>query len=54
MRLIEAFSKGKVLDLFVFMTQEFTDPLHKKLAIHFMEIAHFVFRNFTPGQVVNH
>jgi len=47
------FSTEHVLDLFVFMTQEFKDPLHKKLVMHFLEIQYQIFKDFAPNQIIN-
>ena len=40
--------ENKVLDAFIYLTQEFSDPLSKKLAMQFMEINNQIFKNFTP------
>ena len=42
-----------MLDLFVFMTQDFEDPLHQKLTLHFLEIQYQIMRGFTPRQIIN-
>ena len=42
-----------MLDLLVYLSQEFTESLNKKLAIHLLEIQYHIFKNFTPAQVVN-
>ena len=42
-----------MLDLLVYLSQEFTETLNKKLAIHILEIQYHIFKNFTPGQIVN-
>ena len=47
------YSQEHVLDLFVFMTQEFKDPLHKKLAMQFLEIQYQIFKDFKPNQIIN-
>ena len=42
-----------MLDLLVYLSQEFTESLNKKLAIHLLEIQYHIFKNFTPAQIVN-
>jgi len=37
-RLLLAFKESEVLDLIVFLSQDFSEPLNKKLAIHLLEI----------------
>jgi len=51
--LLLAFKEHNVLDLLVFLSQEFTEPLNKKLAIHLLEMQYHIFKNFTPAQIVN-
>ena len=53
-RLLTLFHEQDVLNLFVYLTQDFSTPLHKKLAIHFMEIKYQIFSCFTPTQLINH
>lgn len=52
-RLLLAFAADSVFDAFNFLTQEFKEPLHKKLAMHFLEIHYQVFKHFTPQQVLS-
>ena len=52
-RLILAYKENNVLDLLVYLSQEFTESLNKKLAIHILEIQYHIFKNFTPAQIVN-
>ena len=52
-RLLHMYSEENVLDLFVFMTQDFEDPLHKKLTLHFLEIQYQIIKGFTPKQIIN-
>ena len=47
------YANENVLDLFVFLTQEFKDPLHKKLTMHFLEIQYLIIKNFKPNQIIN-
>ena len=42
-----------MLDLLVFLSQEFRESLHKKLAIHLLEMQYHIFKNFTPAQIIN-
>ena len=42
-----------MLDLLVYLSQEFTDVLNKKLAISLLEIQYQILKNFTPAQIVN-
>ena len=52
-RLLHMYSEENVLDLFVFMTQDFEDPLHKKLTMHFLEIQYQIMKDFKPNQIIN-
>ena len=52
-RLLSTYAQEHVLDLFVFMTQEFKDPLHQKLTMHFLEIQYQILKNFRPNQIIN-
>ena len=51
--LLLAYKDNYVLDLFVCLSQEFSETLHKKLAIHLLEIQYHIFKNFSPAQIVN-
>ena len=42
-----------MLDAFNFMSQEFNEPTQKKLALHFLEINHYILQYFTPKQIVD-
>lgn len=46
-------SDEQVLDVFVFLTNDFTQPLNKKLAMHFLEINYHIFKNYSPQQIIN-
>ena len=52
-RLLLAYKEHNVLDLLVYLSQEFVSSLNKKLAIHILEIQHHIFKCFTPVQIVN-
>ena len=46
-QLLLKFQDASVLDSFNFLTQDFKDPLNKKLAMHFLEIQYRIFSCFT-------
>lgn len=46
-------SDEQVLEVFVFLTNDFADPLNKKLAMHFLEINYHIFKNYSPQQIIN-
>ena len=48
-RLLLEFKEHQVLDLLVFLSQDFSEQLNKKLAIHLLEIQYQIFKNFTPA-----
>lgn len=52
-RLLLAFANESVYDAFNFLTQEFKEPLQKKLAMHFLEIHYQIFKHFTPAQILS-
>jgi hypothetical protein len=41
------------LNSFTYLTQDFSEPFFKKLAMHFLEINHHILRHFSPSQLVN-
>jgi hypothetical protein len=51
-RLLLAFDSANVLDSFIFLTQEFDKSLPKKLSLHFLEIFHFIYKDFAADQLV--
>jgi hypothetical protein len=52
-RFLSVLVKEHVLELFVFLSQDFEDMLHKKLAMHFLEIQYCIIKNFRAAAVVN-
>jgi len=51
--LLLAYKEHNVLDLLVYLSNDFDNPLNKKLAIHLLEIQYNILKNFTPAQIVN-
>jgi hypothetical protein len=45
------FSEESVLDSFIYLTQDFTQEIQKKLSPVFLEIWYSIFKNFTPQQI---
>ena len=52
-RFLSVLTKEHVLELFVFLSQEFEDALHRKLAMHFLEIQYAIIKNFKAASIVN-
>jgi hypothetical protein len=40
------FDEESVLDAFIYLTQDFSDQLSKKLALHFLEINYQILKHF--------
>ena len=51
--LLLAYKEHNVLDLLVYLSNDFENALNKKLAIHLLEIQYNILKNFTPAQIVN-
>jgi len=47
-RLLLHFSDESVLDSFIYLTQDFSQDIQKKLSPVFLEIWYSIFKNFTP------
>jgi hypothetical protein len=50
-RLLLHFSEESVLDSFIYLTQDFSQDIQKKLSPVFLEIWYSIFKNFTPQQI---
>lgn len=50
-KLLHVYHKENVLDCFNFLSQDFTDPLNKKLCMWILEIQYQIIKNFTPEQI---
>jgi hypothetical protein len=50
-RLLHVFHKENVLDSFNYLSQDFSDPLNKKLCMWILEIQYQIVKNFTPEQI---
>lgn len=50
-QLLIHFSEENVLDSFIFLTQDYSQDIQKKLSPVFMEIWYIIFKNFTPQQI---
>ena len=52
-KLIVRLHECDILETITFMTQAFSDPFSKKLALHFLEINYMIFKDFSPAQIFN-
>jgi hypothetical protein len=52
-QLILKFKEESVLEAIIFLSQEFTEPFQKKLAMHFLEINFWIFNHFRASQIVD-
>ena len=52
-QLLLKFKEESVLEALIFLSQEFTEPFQKKLAMHFLEMNFWIFNNFKPSQIVD-
>ena len=48
-QLLLKFKEESVFEALIFLSQEFTEPFQKKLAMHFLEINHWIFSHFKPS-----
>jgi hypothetical protein len=50
-KLLHVFSQESVLDSFNYLSQDFSQPLNKKLCMQILEIQYQILKNFTPEQI---